>query len=210
MSVRVNLLPEEVEARGRANRARLVAGLLAFVVIAGLAVLTLLQRGSIGDAEDELAAVQAENEQLQAEVTALQPFADLEARAVATAEVVEFALANEVSLASVLQDLSLVYPPSAELTTLSINAAGGPQEPAAGGDRLVAGRLVAQGQVLTGLSPGVERLLIDFGRASSFDNAYVTSSSVNEEGVATFSLEADLGPEAVTERYVVTDMEDAE
>lgn len=203
MSVKVNLLPGEVQQRGQANRQRVIGAAAVGVFVLLLAVLTFLQRGQISDAEARLAVVETENTQLQADIAALQPFADLEQRALAAAGTVEAALGGEVSFASVLQDLSLVFPPSAELTNLQITIAEDLASPAPGGDRLIAGRVTAQGQVVSGLSPGVERLLIDFSRAASFDNTYITNSTIDENGVAAFSLETELGPEVATNRYVL-------
>lgn len=203
MSVKVNLLPGEVQQRGQANRQRGIAAAIVGLVVVLLGVLTFLQRGAISDAEARLASVDSQNAALQAEIAALQPFADLEQRALAAAGTVEAALGDEVSFASVLQDLSLVFPPSAELTNLQVTVADGLATPSPGGGRLIAGRVTAQGQVVSGLSPGVERLLIDFSRAASFDNTYITNSTIDENGVATFSLETELGPEVATNRYVI-------
>ena len=201
MSVRVNLLPDEVQARSEATRSRLLAGAGVLAVLVALAVLTVLQRGDINDAEERLAAVEAENVELQADITALQPFADLEARAATAVEVVGLALGSEASLATVLQDLSAVLPPSAEFDTVAITLSPEELEPAPGGERLVYGTILANGRVLDGVAPGVERLVIDLDRAAAFDNAYVTTSVVDEEGVATFTLEVQLGPEVLTGRY---------
>ena len=202
MSVKVNLLPGEVQERGQATRQRAIAAGVVGLFIALLGALTLMQRGAITDAETRLADVGAQNAALEADVAALQPFADLEQRASAAASTVAIALGAEASIASILQDLSLVFPPSAELDNLTVSIVPEPTSPAPGGVRLVAGRLTAQGQVVSGLSPGVERLLIDFSRAASFDNTYITSSNVDERGVATFNLETELGPEVYTDRYV--------
>lgn len=207
MSVRVNLLPSEVRERGRANRARIgavIAGVVLLVVLAGM---TLLQRSSIGDAEDQLASIQAENEQLNAEIVALQPFADLEARANSVVEVVEVALSGERSLAAVLQDLSAVLPPNSQIDGLVVALSEEAQAPASGGDRVVYGTLSANGRVIDGVAPGVERLIIDLDRVAAFDNAYVTTSTVDEDGIVSFTLEVELGSETLTRRYVVTDAE---
>lgn len=207
MSVRVNLLPQEVQARGQANRARVLAGVVGLAVLVVLAGLSFLQRGTIDDAEDRLAAVQADNEALRADISALQPFADLEARADGSVAVVASALGGEGSLATILQDLSAVMPPNGQIESLAITLPGEALTPQVGGDRLVYGRLAATGKVLDGLAPGIERLIIDLDRVASFDNVYVTSSTVDEEGVATFALEIELGPETLTRRYVVSDEE---
>lgn len=207
MSVRVNLLPGEVAARGRASRARIVAGVLAFVLVGILGILSLMQRSSINDAREQLASIQAANEELNADIAALQPFADLEARANTSVDLVELALGSEGSLATVLQDLSAVLPPDAQIDNLSVTLPGEAISPATGGTRLIYGRLAATGQVTEGIAPGVERLMIDLDRVAAFDNPYVTTSTVDEEGVATFSLEVELGPETLTRRYLVTDAE---
>lgn len=205
MSVKVNLLPGEVQARGQASRSRALVALLGVVLLAALAAVSLLQRGQINDAEARLASVEATNQELQADIAALQPFADLQARADASASVVELALGNEGSLATILQDLSAVMPPSAQIETLAVTLTPEAQVPSSGGDRLIYGRIAATGRVLEGVAPGVERLLIDLERVAAFDNVYVTTSTVDEEGTATFLIEIELGPEALTERYVVTD-----
>lgn len=204
MSVRVNLLPETERQRGEANRMRIVAGLLGLLLIAGLAVLTFLQRSDISDAEDRLAGVEQENQMLQADIAALQPFADLEARAQQSVDLIGVALGDEASLATVLQDLSAVLPPNAQLDTVALTFGQEAEAPAPGGGRLVYGQLAATGQVLDGVAPGVERLIIDLDRVAAFDNAYVTTSTVDEDGIATFTLEVQLGPEVLTERYGVT------
>lgn len=206
MSVRVNLLPGEVRARGAANRTRILAGVVGVVVLLVLVGLTLVQRSSIGDAEARLAGVQEQNTALQADIAALQPFADLEARASTAVDLVALALESEGSLATVLQDLSAVLPPNADLTTLAITLPGEELEPAVGGTRLVYGQLSATGRVIDGLAPGVERLIIDLDRVAGFDNVYVTTSAVDEDGVATFALEVDLGPEVLSGRYDVAEV----
>ena len=203
MSVRVNLLPREVQQRSDATRSRILMAVAALVVLGVLAAVTFVQRGRISDAEDRLAAVEATNQQLQADVVALQPFADLESRADEAVTTVGAALGNEGSMATILQDLSAVMPPTAEFSSLAVTLSQEPLSPARGGDRLVYGQLVATGQVLDGLAPGVERLIIDVDRVAAFDNAYVTTSTVDEEGIVEFTLEVELGPEALTGRYVV-------
>lgn len=201
MSVRVNLLPGDVQARSQATRARVLAGLGVLVLIAVLAGLSLLQQGRIDDAEQRLADVEDANALLQAEIAALQPFADLEARATAAVDFVGVALGSEGSLATVLQDLSAVLPPNAQIDTVSITLSPEEQAPSPGGQRLVYGTIAASGRVLDGVAPGVERLVIDLDRVAAFDNAYVTTSVVDEEGIATFALEVELGPEVLTGRY---------
>lgn len=202
MSVRVNLLPGDVRARGEATRARAGAAVLGLLLLAVLGLLTFMQRGSISDAEDRLAAVEAANTQLEAEIVALQPFADLETRASESIETVSTALGDQKSVATVLQDLSAVMPPGAQLDTVAVTFSPDPLAPAAGGTRLVHGTLLATGQVLDGIAPGVERLAIDLGRVAAFDNVFVTTATADEEGVIAFTIELEFGPEVFTGRFV--------
>ena len=55
-----------------------------------------------------------------------------------------------------------------------------------------------------GLAPGFERLLLDVERAAAFDNVFGGGTTVDEFDVSTFSLEVDLGPEILTNRYVTS------
>lgn len=210
MSVRVNLLPSEVKERGRANRSRLAAAAIAALLVVLLGVLTVMQRAQIGDAEDRLAQVEGENQALEADIAALQPFADLESRASTSAELISQALAEEKSLAGILQDISTVLPPDAEVDTLAVTFFDEPGEPSAGGDRLIVGALRATGRVLSGLAPGVERLAIDLERVAAFENVFVTTTTTDDEGVTSFEIEAELGPEVLTGRYDVLDTEESE
>lgn len=209
MSVRVNLLPEEVQTRGRANRSRIIAGLLGLLLLAALATATLMQRSSLNDAQDRLAQVEASNEALRADVTALQPFADLEARAESSVDIVDAALGDEKSLATIMQDLSAVLPPTAEFQSVGVTFLEGPEAPSAGGERLIVGVLEATGRVVDGLAPGVERLAIDVSRVAAFENVFVTTTTVDDEGITSFVLEAELGPEVLTDRYGLADEEEA-
>lgn len=201
MSVRVNLLPGDVKAKANADRSRLLAAAAAGVFVLLLGGIWWLQVQQVEEAEARLAAVEATNADLQAQITSLQPFVDLEQRATSAADTVSRALGREISLTAVLQDLSAVLPPNVELTSVSVAAGTEPESPAPGGTQLVEARLNATGRATGGLAPGIERLLIDLDRVSSFDNVYVTSATTDENGVVTFALEVELGTEVLTGRY---------
>lgn len=208
MSVRVNLLPEQVQASARASTARYAAAGAAALLVAALGGLYFMQAGQVDDAEAELAAVEADNAELQARVTELAPFAALTAERDEAVGAVTAAMDGEASVAGVLQDLSAVLPPQAEITTLTVTMADGAQAPSAGGTRPVQGRLSAQGRALVGIAPGVEDLMLSVDRAAAFDNPFVTTTTVEEGEVAAFTLEVDLGPEVLTDRYELDPQQD--
>jgi Tfp pilus assembly protein PilN len=94
------------------------------VVAAGLAVLALigvfyfLQTQRLAGAEDDLAAQEAVNSQLQSQIADLQPYADLQQQLVAKQQLVATLFLNEVSWSSALLDVSRVIPDAQYLTNL--------------------------------------------------------------------------------------------
>jgi Tfp pilus assembly protein PilN len=199
--VRVNLLPESTRQRERLVRQR--AGLL----VAGLALLAALggvfwwQSGRIDDARTELSAQQARLADLQAEVDALQQFAQLEQRLADSETMITSALGDEVSLAGVLSDLAVVMPSDAQLDQLTITMSPSTLSTSSEGPSV--GSFTAVGKSLRNHAPGVERLLLELDKIVAFHDLFVSSSRLEdpEEPFATFTVESQLGPEAETGRY---------
>lgn len=201
--MRINLLPREVEARNRAARQR-NALIVAFVVLLLLlAVVYWLKVNEVGDAESERDAAQAELAVLQAEQNELAEYADLEQRVDQADQTLSTALAGEVSFAGVLQDVAAVMPTDAALETFDLTLI---QQVAPDGDELrpVIGRITAAGETLTGHAPGLERLLLEYDKLGGFFDVFVTNSTIDpeDEDVAIFSFEVDLGADLYTNRYL--------
>ena len=192
MTARVNLLPGTVRERDAATRQRVVAGAVVVVVIAALAVATLLQRGVLQDAEEELADAEAELADAQAEVAELALYEDLEQRTADADVILSAAMGDEATLAGLLQDIALVTPPEGALRTLSISF-----EPDASG----VGSFNAQMEVLDSHAPGAERFLLQLERAVGFRNVFPGASILDENDIATFPVTVQLGHEYRTERY---------
>ena len=203
MSVRVNLLPSETAERQAASRQRLaVAGgfVLLLVLLGGV---YLFQVNRVSDARDELAAEQAEVEELEAEVAALAEFEELRQRRGEVQEAIRTTLAGEVGMAGILQDLAAVMPDDAQFDTLSVNIGEEALDPATG--RPTLGAFAANGQTLTSHAPGVERLLLSLDKISAFLDLHVGSSALTDEedeDIATFNVEGRLGDEVLTGRYL--------
>lgn len=203
MSVRVNLLPQEQSARQAAARQRtgvIAAGVGVLVVLAGV---TLWQNGRIADADDRLEDEQAVLASLDAEVTQLQEFSELESRIASSHEQIQLALGGEVSLAGVLQDIAAVMPADAQLDSLNLTVAGIDEEAAATADGPSLGTLVATGKSLNNHAPGLERFLLELDKVAAFHDLFFTSSVLAEpdDPYPTFTVEAQLGPEILTGRY---------
>ena len=192
MTARVNLLPGTVRERDAATRQRVLAGVVVLVVIAGLVGAFFWQRAILQDAEDELAAAQEELAAAQAEVAELRIYEDLEQRLEEGDAVLQAALADEATLAGILQDIALVTPVEGAFRTISINFSA---------DETGVGSFNAQAEVLESHAPGVERFLLQLERAGGFRNAFPGASTIDEDEIATFPVTVQLGREYRTERY---------
>ncbi len=197
MSVRVNLLPEETRARTRAARQRLIA---AGVAVAVLAVLGGVYAGlamQLTAAEEELAAEQDASAALRAREAELVAYSRLQQRRDAADALLQDTLADEVSLAAVLQDTSLGLTDDAQLESFSATIS--PSEEPSG----VVGTFTASARSLNAHAPGVERVLISFDQLTSFRELYLSSSTLEDpdDDVVTFTFDGQLTADLRTERY---------
>lgn len=201
MTAKVNLLPQATRAEGRQGAQRGLAAGLVVLVLVGLGLATWWQRATLSEAEDELAQARAEQAEAQAAVDALVLAADLERQVEDDRALIVRALSDQVSLAGILQDVSLVMPQGADVANLTVNLTPiGPVEEGTPPPRQV-GSLTATGESIDDISPGIERLILQFERPAGFRNAFVTQATTDEEGVTSYNLELQLGPEHRTERY---------
>ena len=202
MSVRVNILPREVERREAARRAVGVLVFIGLLFVAGLVALYLFQVSKVGTARDELTVAQEELADRQREVTELDEYAQLQEQSQAAAALLTEALGGHVSFAGILQDVAAVMPTDAALTTLAITMNDTPAQvegSAATGPSF--GRVTGTGDALRGHAPGVERVLLEFDKVAAFFNVFLTNSSIDDQDIAVFAFEVDLGPEVHTGQY---------
>ena len=77
-------------------------------------------------------------------------------------------------------------------------------EPVEGTEPTSLGTLVAVGRSLNDHAPGLERLLLEFDKVAAFHDLFFTSSVLEEPETPypTFTVEAQLGPEVLTGRYL--------
>jgi outer membrane murein-binding lipoprotein Lpp len=206
MSVKVNLLPQEVAAERAARRTTgltIAAVLLLVVVLAGV---HLLRLGEIGQAEEERDATQAEISRLQAEVAQLEQFRQLADELEARNAVLAAAMGSEISFARMLNDLSLAFPAGSSLRSLTATVltpeAVSPTGEVAFGEAVAS--VAYEGYSVERYAPGVEAVLIEFDKVRSFFSAFVESAQLEEIGtteVTSFSGSIQVDEDALTGRY---------
>lgn len=208
MSVRVNLLPQASRANVRARRQRVTAGVLALVLLLGLAGVYWWQTGNLRDAEDRLAQEQLVTQGLQNEVAALAEYRELADAEDEMRETLRSTFADEVTLAGALQDLALRIPEDAQVDTLSIEFT----QPVPDDDdpevrTPPAGTFAITGQSLAAQA-GVERLLRGLDGVATFYDISLNSSVIQDrediddlEDVVDYVVDGFISRQVITDRY---------
>jgi Tfp pilus assembly protein PilN len=133
----VNLLPPEIRQRQTTRRRTGVVAAIGAVAVGALLVLWFLQGLRLHKLDDDLAAQNAKNAQLQAQVNSLQRFADQKTALEQRKLLLQSALVNTVRWSAILNDLSQKEPDAMWLTTMTGTAsppAAGVAAPAPGGE----------------------------------------------------------------------------
>jgi Tfp pilus assembly protein PilN len=115
----VNLLPREVKQRQVTRRRTGLIAVLGALVVGGIIALWFLQGVRLQKLDDQVAAQEAANATLQAEVDKLQKFADQKANLDQRKAVLQSALVNTVEWSNVLDTLSRIEPDTMWLSSLS-------------------------------------------------------------------------------------------
>lgn len=115
----VNLLPPEIRQRTQTRKLTFMvigAGVVLLVLMAFFYVVT---SANLSRVNEDIAAQETRNAQLNSEIAGLQEFAALQTEAQAKQALLTAAFANEVSFSGILLDLSRVIPSDAYLTTFA-------------------------------------------------------------------------------------------
>jgi Tfp pilus assembly protein PilN len=201
----VNLLPPELRQRQKIRRTT------SLVIVAGVALLALigvfyvLRAQELAGVQDDLAAQNDRNAQLQTQIGELQEFATLQAELEAKQQLVSSLFLNEVSWSSALLDVSRVIPDASYLSNLSgqVAASGaGVPGPIGGGtpETTLIGNMTFQG--VAGGTETISSWLTRLEQVQGWVNAWVTNAAESEpfSEIYTFTSGLDLTGVAATER----------
>lgn len=208
--MRINLLPPEIYERQRVRRRTAVVIAVGIILLAGVGAFYFLQVLRLNAVEDDVAQQEAENAQLQQEISELQEIADLQAEIESTRTLLSSLLSDRVLWSGILRDISLVIPGEAWLEGLSgaltgaTAATGATEAPTVEGTTAPAGLI---GQItFTGFAFDHRDVALWLSRLEDvrgFVNPWLSNSAkapIGETEVVQFSSSVDLSEQALARR----------
>lgn len=194
----VNLLPPDILQAQRYRR------LTSLVFLGGIVLLVLvfgyylLQANKLSGVNDEVAAKNASNASLQADIAEKQKFADLQAKAQEKQQLLAAAYAGEASFSALLMDFSRVIPSDAFVNSLALQVS----EPVAPVEGLTAGLVgTITGSGTAASIDSISVFLTRLEQVKGWVNPWIATVSENPELAAyDYSLSVDLTDEVMTDR----------
>lgn len=142
---RINLVPVAERARTKTDVGALALIIVGVIVLAGIGFSYYYFSNQLSTKKDELAQLQAENAQVQAELASLAGFDALAQKEKEAQKLVQSLYAGRTLVSQVLGDFSLVIPDNAWLNNLSVDAPVSAVAGAVNGGAASAGKVGIQG-----------------------------------------------------------------
>jgi Tfp pilus assembly protein PilN len=197
----VNLLPPDIKAGQRVRRVTLAVLAAGALVLALVFAFYLLQAQSLSSVNDDIEAQRNTNQGFEKEISDLQKFEDLQARAQQQQALLNTAYANEIAFSGLLMDLSRVIPSDAYLASFDITTAA-PAAPAAGATTTptFVGTVSASGTAASFQT--LSRWLTSLEQIHGWANPWMPNitQSGTVQGAWDFSTSVDLTQEVLTAR----------
>ena len=206
----INLLPSEEGRQQTLRRRAGIAALLMVTLWAGLGAALIAQLAVVEDRADERDAVASRSAQLRGQVASLAVFQRMADDAAAGNQILAYAMADEVSWAQLLLDLSRGVPESASFTQIDGELIDTPAGTTTSSDVFVltegtdVGFFTIAGYTREIFTPGLEDMLRRFGAIDGFFQQYLSTAQVEEIGdvpVTRYAAEVRLEDSARTHRY---------
>jgi len=195
----VNLLPREVKQAQTVRRRTGMIAVLGAVVVGAILAFWFLQGVRLNKLDDQVAAQEATNAQLQQQVSSLQKYADQKTSAEQRKALLQTALANTVHWSGVLDDVSHIEPANMWLTTMTGSLAApvapvpGSTTPVPTGPTALIGNIQFQGNSLD--TDTMAQWLTKLEGVKGWVNSWLASAQLadtNGTPVWTFSSSVDL------------------
>jgi len=198
---RVNLLPSQIRKSQELRRRTLLIAAAAAFVIGLVLLLWIIQGMRLSQVNSDIEAQNQTNASLQQEISGLQQYADLQARAQQQEELLAAAYSDEMAYSGVLVDVSKVIPNDTYIT--SFGSAITP--PVAGTTPTDTGTTFVGTMSFSGSTLHFESLstwLTRLQEVQGWENPWM--SNISQEGTTagayTFDTSVDLTQDALTER----------
>ena len=219
MMRRIELLPESYLRRQRERRS------IALVLIAGALVLLLLvvwyvKLGfDVDNAKEELASVEAQNDELRTQIAELQPFAELQAEVDTKRNALITVMAGDVDWPVLMTEVAMAAPGEVWLRRMEASVGvtegaapvGTETAPVRVSANVPTGRIAFEGTSLS--MPGVAKWLIRQEISKRFEAVFLTDAALTEEYTSdafNFSSTLELNRNALSERFQDGDFDDEE
>jgi Tfp pilus assembly protein PilN len=197
----VNLLPPEIRQRAIIRRNTFLIAAAGVLLVGLMVLLYFVQVGRLSGVNDQISAQEATNTSLKNQAAQLSEFASLKAEADAKRAVLTELYANEVSMSSLLQDVSNVMPSDSYLSSLSVSIdQPGAGTPSTGGTTTFIGQVTFAGQAYR--SETFPIWLDRIGSITGFENPFLNAYSEAQPGslVYQFQSSVNLSADAMTAR----------
>ena len=200
----VNLLPREVQQRQTVRRRTGVVAAIGALVVGVIIAFWFLQGVRLHDIDEDLAAQNAVNADLQQQVTSLQKYADLKSSLDERKTLLQSALANTVEWSQVLNSVSDVEPDTMWLSSLTgtvasptttIPVPGVPETPTPGQELIGTIQFQGNGLDTNTMAEWLTRLEGEKGWVNPWMGS-ATLGDINGTPVWQFSSSVDLDPRA--------------
>lgn len=115
----VNLLPPELRQKQATRRTTTLSAAGGAVALVLVMLFSFMKSSELAQKQDDLAAQQAVNARVTAQIAELQKFGQLQSELQTKQQLISTVFANEVSWSGILLDVSRVIPPDAYLTGMT-------------------------------------------------------------------------------------------
>lgn len=211
---RINLIPQNERQRTRTDVGLLVLGVAVLGVIGGMAFSYFYFSGIASDLDTELAELQIQRQQVEAQLSSLSQFEALEQQVAANEAVVQQIYAGRTLVSEVLGDLSLVIPQEVWFESLSVTAPelGGAVDPAVAAQPQAAPKGAMNAAGLTFTFKDVANLLVRLEQIPALKDVKLGDAAdqgeMGGEEVKTFSVSTSVvNTQPLTASLPITEVE---